>query len=68
MQIFFQTPFSHGYRLPGTTGLGRGKLNIEFWPGLLYCGIYLLLLIGLATLTYNTIEKPFRKLINQNWG
>lgn len=68
MQIFFQVPFSHGYRLPGTTGLGRGKLNIEFWPGMLYCGIYLFLLIGLATITCNTIEKPFRKLINQKWG
>ncbi|MBS1948151.1 MAG: acyltransferase [Bacteroidetes bacterium] len=68
MQIFFQVPFSHGYRLPGVTGVGRGKLNIDFGSGLMYCIIYVLLLIALSSLSYYAIEKPCRKYINQNWG
>ncbi len=68
MQIFFQDPFSKGLRLPGVTGLGRGKQNIEFWNGLMYCIIYLLLLIAVSSITYYFIENPSRKFINRKWG
>jgi len=64
MQIFLQEPFSHGFRLPGVTGNARGRFNIDFWPGLGYCVIYLLLLVGLASLTYYVVERPCRKWIN----
>lgn len=68
MQIFPQEPFSHGWRLPGVTGTARGKLNIDFGPGLFYCLIYLVLLVALASITYYVIERPCRKFINRHWG
>ena len=68
MQIFLQEPFSHGIRLPGVTGNARGKYYVEFWPGLGFCLIYLLLLVGIATITYYIIERPCRKRINERWG
>ena len=68
MQIFLQEPFSHGVRLPGVTGNARGKFNIDFWPGLAYCLVYLLLLIGIASVTYYLVERPCRKWINERWG
>jgi peptidoglycan/LPS O-acetylase OafA/YrhL len=64
MQIFLQEPFSHGVRLPGVTGNARGRFNIDFWPGLGYCVIYLLLLVGIASVTYYLVERPCRKWIN----
>jgi peptidoglycan/LPS O-acetylase OafA/YrhL len=64
MQIFLQEPFEHGVRLPGVTGDARGKFNIDFWPGLGYCVIYLFLLVGIATVTYYLVERPCRKWIN----
>jgi peptidoglycan/LPS O-acetylase OafA/YrhL len=64
MQIFLQEPFSHGFRLPGVTGNARGRFNIDFWPGLGYCVIYLVLLVGIASATYYVIERPCRKWIN----
>ena len=68
MQIFPQEPFSHGWRLPGVTGSSRGKFNIDFGPGLLYCVIYLVLLVALASITYYLIERPCRRYINDRWG
>jgi peptidoglycan/LPS O-acetylase OafA/YrhL len=68
MQIFLQEPFSHGIRLPGVTGNARGKFNIDFWPGLGYCLIYLVLLVGIASVTYYVVERPCRKWINERWG
>jgi peptidoglycan/LPS O-acetylase OafA/YrhL len=68
MQIFFQDPFSKGWRLPGVTGFGRGKQNIEGWSGLMYCAIYLLLLVAVSSVTYYVIESPCRKFINKKWG
>lgn len=69
MQIFLQEPFSHGIRLPGVTGLARGKFNfVNFWHGLGFCLLYVLLLIGLASVTYFFIERPCRRWINQRWG
>ncbi len=68
MQIFLQDPFSKGLRLPGVTGFGRGKQNIAFGSGLIYCIIYLLLLIAISSVTYYVIENPCRKFINRKWG
>jgi peptidoglycan/LPS O-acetylase OafA/YrhL len=67
MQIFLQEPFSKGLRLPGTTGYGRGKQNIALGSGLLYCIVYLLLLVTIASITYYLIEQPCRKFINRKW-
>ncbi len=67
MQIFFQEPFSKGLRLPDTIGFGRGKQNIDFSSGLMYCTIYLLLLIAVSSVTYYFIEKPCRRFINRKW-
>ncbi|HUB62566.1 MAG TPA: acyltransferase [Puia sp.] len=64
MQIFLQEPFEHGMRLPGVTGNARGRFYIDFWPGLGYCVVYLVLLVGIATMTYYLIERPCRKWIN----
>ncbi len=64
MQIFLQEPFEHGARLPGVNGNARGKFNIDFWPGLGYCLVYLALLVGIATVTYYVVERPCRKWIN----
>jgi peptidoglycan/LPS O-acetylase OafA/YrhL len=64
MQIFLQEPFSKGLRLPGVSGFGRGKQNIDFGPGLGFCMIYLVLLIAISSLTYYAIEQPCRKWIN----
>jgi peptidoglycan/LPS O-acetylase OafA/YrhL len=64
MQIFLQEPFSHGIRLPGVTGNARGKFTIDFWPGLGYCLVYLLLLVAVGSVTYYLVERPCRKWIN----
>ncbi len=65
MQIFLQEPFSKGLRLPGVVGFGRGKQNINFSNGLGYCLIYLILLIGISSITYYAVEQPCRKWINR---
>ena len=68
MQTFLQEPFSKGWRLPNVIGIGRGKLNIDFTSGFLYCILYLALLIFISSITYYFIEKPCRKYINSRWG
>jgi peptidoglycan/LPS O-acetylase OafA/YrhL len=68
MQIFLQEPFSKGLRLPDVTGFGRGKQNIAFFPGLMYCAIYVLLLVAISSFTYYCIEQPCRKFIKRKWG
>ncbi len=68
MQIFLQEPFSKGLRLPGVSGFGRGKQNIAFSSGLMYCILYLLLLVAISSVTYYAIEQPARKFINRKWG
>jgi peptidoglycan/LPS O-acetylase OafA/YrhL len=64
MQIFLQEPFSHNIFLPGTVGIGRGKQNIDFSSGLLYCVVYLILLILISYVTYQWVERPSRRFIN----
>ena len=68
MQIFLQEPFSHGIRLWGVTGNARGKFYIDFWPGLGFCLIYLVLLTGIASVTHFVVERPCRRWINERWG
>lgn len=68
MQIFLQEPFSHGIYLPGITGIGRGKQNIDFSSGVLYCVTYLILLIMISYITYQWVERPSRRFINRIWG
>jgi len=68
MQIFLQEPFSHGIYLPGITGIGRGKQNIDFSSGILYCITYLILLIMISYITYQWVERPSRRFINRIWG
>ena len=68
MQIFLQEPFSHGIYLPGITGIGRGKQNIDFSSGIIYCTVYLILLIFISYITYQWIERPSRRFINRIWG
>ena len=68
MQIFLQEPFSHGYQLPGTVGVGRGKQNIELFSGLFYCMIYVVLLVLISYITYRWLERPCRRFINRAWG
>jgi hypothetical protein len=60
--------FSKGLRLSGTLGFGRGKQNIDFSRGLMYCLIYLSLLIGISSITYYATQQPCRKYINHKWG
>jgi peptidoglycan/LPS O-acetylase OafA/YrhL len=55
------------FKLPGVTYSGYSG-SASFARGGLYCFIYLLLVIGFASLTYFTIEKPCRKFINAKWG
>jgi peptidoglycan/LPS O-acetylase OafA/YrhL len=68
MQIFLQEPFSHNIYLSGITGLGRGKQNIDFSSGILYCTGYLILLILISYITYQWVERPSRRFINRIWG
>jgi peptidoglycan/LPS O-acetylase OafA/YrhL len=39
-----------------------------FWLGLAYCIGFLIIHIGISSLTYYKIEKPCRKYINAKWG
>ncbi|QNK63478.1 acyltransferase [Pedobacter sp. PAMC26386] len=68
MQIFLQEPFSHNIYLPGITGIGRGKQNIDFSSGVMYCIGYLILLILISYITYQWVERPSRRFINRIWG
>lgn len=68
MQIFLQEPFSHSIYLPGITGIGRGKQNIDFSSGVLYCITYLILLIMISYVSYQWVERPSRRFINRIWG
>jgi peptidoglycan/LPS O-acetylase OafA/YrhL len=46
---------------------GPGTLTVPVGAGILYCGIYLLVVLAVSTLTYYTIEKPCRIWINRRW-
>lgn len=54
-------------KLPGIKHLNNVS-TIDFWTGLLYCMAFLLVHIGISSITYYKIEKPCRKYINAKWG
>jgi peptidoglycan/LPS O-acetylase OafA/YrhL len=67
MQFFPLIPLWAGIKLPGLI-YGANSASTSFWIGVGYCLIYILLVIGVASLSYFTIEKPCRKYINARWG
>lgn len=67
MQLFPLIPLWAGIKLPGLI-YAEHSASTSFWTGVGYCLIYLILVIGLSSLTYYTIEKPARKYINAKWG
>jgi peptidoglycan/LPS O-acetylase OafA/YrhL len=67
MQLFAVLPVFMGLKLPGLIYKDQSA-TAGFWVGAGYCLIYMFIVIGLASLTYYTIEKPCRKLINRKWG
>jgi peptidoglycan/LPS O-acetylase OafA/YrhL len=67
MQLFPLIPLWSGIRLPGLV-YAKNSATTSFWTGVGYCLIYIILVIGVASLTYFTIEKPCRKYINAKWG
>jgi peptidoglycan/LPS O-acetylase OafA/YrhL len=67
MQLFPLIPLWSGLKLPGLV-YAEHSATTSFWTGVGYCLIYMSLVIGLASLTYFTIEKPCRKFINAKWG
>ncbi|HLA59308.1 MAG TPA: acyltransferase, partial [Puia sp.] len=60
-------PIFAGLKLPGLV-YNDQFATTGFWTGTGYCLIYIVIVTGLASLTYYTIEKPCRKLINRKWG
>jgi peptidoglycan/LPS O-acetylase OafA/YrhL len=52
----------------GYTYQGPGSLTIPLGEGIVYCLLYVLISVGLSTLTYYFIEKPCRKWINRKWA
>jgi peptidoglycan/LPS O-acetylase OafA/YrhL len=67
MQFFPLIPLWAGIKLPGLI-YDANSASTSFWIGVGYCLIYILLVIGVASLSYFTIEKPCRKYINARWG
>jgi peptidoglycan/LPS O-acetylase OafA/YrhL len=67
MQIFPLIPVFAGLKLPGLVYANQSATT-GFWTGAGYCLIYMIMVTGLASLTYYTIEKPCRKFINRKWG
>ena len=54
-------------KLPGVKYLEHTS-SANFWVGLGYCLAFLIIHIGISSITYYTIEKPCRKYINARWG
>jgi len=52
----------------GLTAKNFKRFIIARFGGSVYCLIYLILLVGVSSLTYYGVEKPCRKYINQKWG
>jgi peptidoglycan/LPS O-acetylase OafA/YrhL len=68
MQLFPLIPLWGGLKLPGLVYKEDHSATSGFWTGAGYCLIYMTIVIGLASLTYYTIEKPCRKFFNRKWG
>jgi peptidoglycan/LPS O-acetylase OafA/YrhL len=54
-------------KLPGVKYKEHSS-SAGFWTGLGYCLAFLIIHIGISSITYYTIEKPCRKYINAKWG
>ena len=54
-------------KLPGVKYLEHSATT-GFWTGLGYCVAFLIIHIGISSITYYKIEKPCRKYINAKWG
>ena len=66
--VFFAIPFLMGFiKLPGVQ-YTNGSATTGFLTGSGYCLIYLILIVGVSSLTYYGVEKPCRKYINEKWG
>jgi peptidoglycan/LPS O-acetylase OafA/YrhL len=48
----------------GITWNGVYSLHLPYWQAALCCLLFLAVLIGISALSYQYIERPFRKLIN----
>jgi peptidoglycan/LPS O-acetylase OafA/YrhL len=59
--------FTNDIKLPGVTYTRPWPGTTDFWVGFGYCLIFLVILTGLASLTYYTVERPFRKFINEKF-
>ena len=56
----------------GISWNGPYSLHLPYWQAALSCLVFLAILIGISALSYQFIERPFRKLINSksrriNW-
>jgi|SRR5450432_640729 peptidoglycan/LPS O-acetylase OafA/YrhL len=66
--IFLFMLFFFGYiKLPGVK-YAEHSASTDFWTGFGYCVVFLIIHIGISSITYYMIEKPFRKYINARWG
>ena len=66
--IFLFICFLFGHiKLPGVRYLEHSAYA-DFWTGLGYCLVFLIIHIGISSITYYTVEKPCRKYINAKWG
>jgi peptidoglycan/LPS O-acetylase OafA/YrhL len=54
-------------KLPGVKYLEHSS-SADFWTGFGYCVAFLIIHIGISSITYYIIEKPCRKYINAKWG
>lgn len=54
--------------LAGFDYRGPGSLTVPLGTGLLYCGIYLVAVLAVSTLTYYAVEKQCRYWINRKWA
>ncbi len=67
MQLFPQILIFLWWKLPGVV-YAPGSVTGPLWITLGYCVIYVLIIIGMASLTYFGIEKPARRYLNAKWG
>jgi peptidoglycan/LPS O-acetylase OafA/YrhL len=51
----------------GITWNGAYSLHLPYWQAAISCILFLAILIGISALSYQYIERPFRKLINNKF-
>jgi peptidoglycan/LPS O-acetylase OafA/YrhL len=66
--VFLFIGLTFGFKkLPGVKYTEHSHIAY-FWTGLGYCIGFIIINIGISSLTYYKIEKPCRKYINAKWG